>query len=179
MKRDNPVTAYLSDREKSKLKKWSNECDKPQSQLVREAIIEYMDNDRTARLEEKVDRCLTLLENDEHTHTNPAQGKVPKRARSIAKRIYANHTVPVQENDVEIAIEDIAGGDDRTLKKYKEQLKKRGLLYEHPMQPVWTDDKEHWVKWVESATVDSDIYERVDDYGMTTNEYHEIAERVL
>jgi len=179
MKRDNPVTAYLSDDEKRQLKEWSDECDKPQSQLVREAIIEYMDNDRTQRIEDKVDRCLSLLENGGHTHTsNNPKGSVPEKTRQIAQNIYANETVPMKETDVEIAIENIAGGDDRTVEKYKGQLKKRQLLFQHPMQPVWTDDKEQWVGWVENATVGKDVKDIIDTHGIEMEEYDEIAMEV-
>jgi len=176
--RDNPVTAYLTDGEKSQLKRWSDECDKPQSQLVREAVLEYMDKDRTQRIEEKVDRCLTLLENQSNTHTSNPKGSVPEKTRQIAKRIYANHGVPIQQSDVEIAIEDIAGGNDRTVDQYLNQLKKRNLLFRHPMQPVWTDEKEQWVSWVENATVGKDIHEYTEQYGIDTDEYTEIAEKV-
>jgi len=176
MKRDNPVTAYLSEEEKAQLQQWADECDKPQSQLVREAIIEYMDNDRSKRIEDKVDRCLTLLENQEHTHTRNPKGSVPEKARMIARAIYANHNVPIKEKDVELAIENNGEvGDDRTVEKYKRQLKKRQLLFCHPMQPVWTDDKEQWVKWVENATVGKDVQDILQRHGMDMDEYDEIA----
>jgi len=180
MKRDNPVTAYLNDAEKQQLTEWADECDKPQSQLVREAIIEYMDNDRTQRIEDKVDRCLSLLENGTHTHTgNNPKGSVPEKTRAIAQAIYANHTVPMKEKDIEIAIENNAGvGDHRTVAKYKKQLKKRQLLFCHPMQPVWTDDKEQWVGWVENATVGKDVKDQIDMHGMEMDEYDEIAMEV-
>jgi hypothetical protein len=141
--------------------------------------MEYLDHDRTARVEEKVDRVLTLLEDSEHTHTSDSsQQSVPQKARDIARRIYQNHETPVQGKDVEIAIEDIAGGDDRTIEKYKEQLKKRELLYAHPLQPVWTDSKQEFVRWAEGATVNSDIHEITDEYGMDTDEYSKIATEI-
>lgn len=183
--RDNQVIAYLDDDEYAQLKEWSRNTGKSMSHLLREAILEYTDRDRTARLEEKVDRALTLLENEQHTRTRdtgttqPKEPQsVPERARAIAKRCYENHEMPLQGNDLEIAIEDIAGGDERTLDQYKSQLKKRGSLYEHPMQPIWTDDKRQWVKWVESATVDKDVFEWTSEYGMETTEYNEIADEV-
>lgn len=182
--RDNQVITYLSDSEHAQLKEWADKTGKSMSHLLREAILEYTDKDRTARVEEKVDRVLTLLEDTEHTHTRDSASKsngtksVPEKARSIARRCYENHEVPIQGKDVEIAIEDIAGGDDRTLDKYKSQLKKRGLLYEHPVQPVWTDSKQQWVKWVEQCTVEKDVVEYVSEYGMDTDEYDEIAARV-
>ena len=178
--RDKQIITYVSQDEKVQIQEWADECGKSVSELARDAIMEYVDHDRTARIEEKVDRALTLLEDSEHTHTQGGNGQlsVPEKARKIAKRCYSNHDMPMQGTDVEIAIEDMAGGDDRTISKYKEQLKKRGLLYQHPMQPVWTDSKRQWVGWVENATVAKDVYGRADEYGMDTDEYDQIAQEV-
>lgn len=174
--RNNRKVTYLTDEEASQLSEWADKSGKSESALLREAVIEYLDNGRGARIEEKVDRVLSLLGDAEHTHTRdgPSQS-VPEKARSIARRCHSNHDMPMKGADVEIAIEDIAGGDGRTVSKYKEQLKKRGLLYEHPFQPVWTDSKTEFVGWVEGATV-ADVHEVLDSYSMTTDEYHQIAE---
>ena len=152
-RRDNPVTTYLSDEEKAELSRFVEESPDSQATVVRDALLEYLDFDRYARIESQVrknrdllERTLSVLEDDEHTHTRvDATASVPEKARTIARRIHANHDTPVSGADVEIAIEDIGGGVDRTVVKYKDQLKKRGLLYEHPMQPVWTDEREVWV----------------------------------
>jgi len=176
--RDNPVTVYLTDEEKAQLTEWADEAGKSQSDLCREAIMEYTDRDRAARIESKLDRVLSSLDGETHTHTPPKKSaSVPERARSIARRLYEHNDMPVKGSAVEIAIENVAGGDDRTVSKYKEQLKKRGLLYEHPMQPVWTDQKREWVQWVENATVDTDVHEWVDQYDVTVDEYNEIADK--
>jgi len=179
--RDNRVVTYLTDSEKSQLNEWADETDKSVSHLLREAVLEYTDKDRTARIEEKVDRALTILESGEHTHTQDMPGgsqSVPEKARAIAKRCYENHSMPMQGQDLKIAIEDIAGADDRTIEKYKDQLKKRGLMYTHPLQPVWTDSKRKWVKWVEGATVDKDVHEWTDEYKMKTDEYRKIVDEI-
>lgn len=156
------------------------------SELLRDAVLEYTDLDRYERIEhemdqlhEKIDRVLTLVDG-EHTHTKGGDKttSVPEKARSIARRIYTNHDTPVKTTDVELAIEDIAGGDERTISKYKEQLKKRGLLYEHPNSPVWTDDKETYVGWVEGAYHNPDVHKVTQEYGMSTTEYTEIAEAI-
>lgn len=184
--RDVPVTVYLEPAEKSKLEKWSDKSGKSLSQLCRDAILEYTDRDRTERIEsevrkldDKLDRVLTLIDG-QHTHTpgDSEPQSVPEKARSIARRLYENHEMPVNQTDVEIAIEDIAGGDDRTLEKYLSQLKKRGLLYEHPVSPVWTDEKEEYVTWVESARHNPDVHEVTQEYGMSTTEYTQLAEEI-
>lgn len=185
-RRDNPVKTYLSDEEDAKLERWATETGKSKSELLRDAVMEYTDLDRYERIEndlgqldDKVDRILSLVDG-ERTHTSGGSGtqSVPEKARSIARRIYENHEIPVQSDDVELAIEDIAGGDERTVRKYKEQLKKRGLLYEHPTSAVWTDDKETYVSWVESAHHNPDIHEVTQEYGMGTTEYTKIAEEI-
>lgn len=182
--RDNPVTVYLTDSEKQKLDEWSDAVDKSRSHLCREAILEYIDRDRTERVEhelrevhDKVDRALTLLDG-EHTHTSGGDKttSVPEKVRKIARRLYRNHEPPVKTQDVELAIEDIAGADDRTVAKYRGQLKKRGLLYEHPNSPVWTDQKEQWVGWVEGAYHNTDVHEVTQEYAMSTTEYTKLAE---
>lgn len=180
--RDNPVTVYLTDAEKQKLDRWSDEVDKPLSQLCRDAILEYTDRDRTERIEhevrdvnDKLDRVLSLVDG-EHAHTSGGQKSVPEKARSVAQHLYRNHETPIQEKDVVMAIENIADvGDERSVGKYKEQLKKRELLFEHPNSPVWTDDKEEWVGWVEGAYHNPDIHEVTAEYGMSTTEYAQLA----
>jgi len=180
--RDNSVIAYLTDSEYKQLKEWSDETGKSMSHLLREAVLEYTDNDRTRRIEEKVDQLLETVggsESDLHTHTNTGRKSVPEKTRAIADHLYQHHDTPVKETDIELAIENIADvGDDRSVKKYKRQLKKRDLLFEHPLQPVWTDDKEQWVRWVEGATVESDVADVTDGYRMGTEEYIEISEEV-
>lgn len=190
--RDNQVITYLDDQEYAQIKEWSETTGKSMSHLLREAILEYTDRDRTARVEEKVDRVLSLLENGEHTHTQietrgasatTNQKSVPERAREIADRLYKNHESPIQDEDVTRAIEDIAGGDDRTIRKYKRQLKSRDHLYEHPSDsPIWTDDRLEWVEWAEdyiNAVPGVEIYEVVEDYDIQPTEYTEIVESRL
>lgn len=184
--RDNPVTAYLTDGEKKKVKRWSDELDIAQSELVRRAVKEFTDRDRYERIEhemgevhDKLDRVLASLDG-EHTHTSgePKTQSVPEKARSIAQRIYRNHESPVKATNVELAIEDIGGGDDRTIETYKNQLKKRELLYEHPNSGVWTDEKEQWVSWVENAYVNPDLHDVTQEYGISTTEYTQLAEKI-
>lgn len=178
---NNPLTVYLSDEEKAQLKEWSNQTGKSLSELGREAITEYTDYDKLQRIDEKLDRVLTLVENQEHTRTRDTKQpeSVPEKARTIAKRLYENHDSPIKESDVEIAIEDIAGGDSRTVEKYKSQLKKRQLLFKHPLNPVWTTHKDEWVSWVENATVVADISDYTEEYNMAIDEYFDLAEGVV
>jgi len=189
--RDNIVSTYLSDDEKADLSRMADESDESQSSIVRKAVLEYLDHDRNARIEAKVreiddklERTLTLLDEDEHTHTSKQSkaSSTVEKARSIARRIHSNHEPPVKAVAVERAIEDIAGADDRTLDKYKDILKKRGLLYRHPSEsPVWTDDRREWAGWVESyvnATPSASVDDYTDDYSIEIDEYERLAAQV-
>jgi predicted transcriptional regulator len=179
--RDNPVTVYLTDGEKADLEQWADESGKSVSELSRQAIREYTDRDRFERIEDKLDRVLSSLDGgDENTRTSHSkQMSVPETARAIAKRIYSNHEPPIKSVDVELAIEDIGGATERTVEQYKRQLKKRGLLWEHPASEVWTDSRQQWVKWVEGVWVgDDDLHDYTDPYPMDAVEYDEIAEQI-
>jgi hypothetical protein len=182
----NPLTVYLTAEEKQQLEQWADETGKSLSQLGREAITEYTDRDRVERVEsemramqDKLDRVLTLVDG-EHTRTSGPDRttSVPEKAREIARTIYENHDMPVKAADVGLVIENVAGGDDRTVEQYKSQLKKRGLLYEHPKSAVWTDDKEQFISWVEGAYYNPDVHDVTQEYGMSVTEYTQLAEEL-
>lgn len=160
--RNNRVVTYLTDAEDRRLREWSDETDKPVSQLVREAVHEYVDHDRTARVEGRLDEIeatlseLTDTLDADTTHTHkPEMGMrqssaATEKARKIIRRIQQNHEEVIQAADVERAIEDIAGVDDRTIRKYQRLFRRRGLLFEHPGETsVWTTDVDQWVAWLE------------------------------
>lgn len=187
---DKRLQIYVPEDEYQQLKEWSNETGKSMSQLGREAISEYTDYDRLNRIEQtlaqqqsQIERVLDTLENNPDTHAQTPVNKggsktVPEKARSVAKHIYEVHDMPVKDDDVVLAIENIAGvGDDRSIEKYKKQFKKRGHLYDHPNSPVWTDSKSEWVQWVESAHHEMDVFEVTDGYDVTTDEYNQLVEQ--
>ena len=161
MNRDNRVQVYLSDSELKQLSEWSEETGKSQSHLCREAVLEYTDNDRVSRLEgrmdgveSKLDEILAHLEsNDAHTHKDqPPMSNTSdalETAREIVRRIQSNHDEVVKDEAVVRAIEDHAGIDDRTIRKYKRLFRKRGLLFEHPGNPpLWTTESNQWLDWM-------------------------------
>jgi len=143
--RSEQVKTYVTPAEKQQLKEWADETDQSLSSLVRQAVLEYTDKDRTARIEDKLDRVLDTLDAD-NTHTQTYSGsavtegsQTVERTREIADRLYDNHGTILDDSDVDRAITDIAGGDPRTVEKYKGELRSRSLLYEHP-----NDDLERW-----------------------------------
>jgi len=147
------VKAYVTPAEKRQLKEWAAETDQSLSSLVRQAVLEYTDRDRAARIEDKLDRVLNSLDDgDTHTQTRPdnagMQGsQTVERTREIADRIYDNQPAIMGESDVERAITDIAGGDPRTVKKYKDELRERSLLYRHPNDELgkWYTERSPWL----------------------------------
>lgn len=122
---------------------------------VENALNEYIDHGREARIEEKVDQlCDAILESDDaHTHTarngmSTGSDSI-ERVRKICRRLQSNHDEVLKDEYVTQAIEDIAGVDDRTVGKYKDLLRKRGLLFEHPGErPQWTFETSIWNDWL-------------------------------
>lgn len=156
-RRENPVTTYLSDEEKADLVRWSNKTEKSQAHLLREAVLEYLDHDRTARIEsevrelqEKVDDILVSLDNDD-THTHKGVSDALQTAREIIRVIQRNTDNPddiIKTDELVRYIEDYAGVDDRTIRKYKDIFRRRGLLFEHPGDaPLWTLQTNVWSDW--------------------------------
>jgi predicted transcriptional regulator len=176
------VKTYVTPAEKRQLKEWAEETDQSLSSLVRQAVLEYTDRDRTARIEDKLDRVLASLDDDAHTHKGSMSGpsrSVPEKARAVADHLYQNYEGVIRGDDVELAIENIADvGDDRSVDKYKTQLKKRNLLFKHPNQDIWTPEKEQWVNWVEGAYVDVDVHSMTEPYNIDFSEYNALAEAV-
>jgi len=122
---------------------------------VENALSEYIDHGRGARIEEKVDRLCDAVLRDDDAHTHTPQKAMSsgsdsiERVRDICRRLQSNHDEVLKDDHVTQAIEDIAGIDDRTVRKYKRLLRKRGLLFEHPgKRPLWTFDTTTWNKWI-------------------------------
>jgi hypothetical protein len=162
-RRNNRVVTYLSDEEEAQLNEWADESGKSHSALLREAVLEYLDHDRAARVEEIARENQDLLEElhtlvaDDGTHTHKDQGGMRRgsdsleTARQMVRRLQSNHDEVIKVDDVDRVIEDMAGVDERTIRKYKDIFRRRGLLYEHPGQPpVWTTDGNIWLEWLES-----------------------------
>lgn len=159
MRRDNPVTTYLSDDEKADLQQWAEKTEKSQAHLLREAVLEYLDHDRTARIEDevrevnaKLDDVLAQLDSDDtHTHT-PSMSDSLETARKMIRVVQRQTDNPdgiVKDDNLVQVIENHAGVDDRTIRKYKDIFRRRGLLFEHPGEtPIWTLQSEQWVEWV-------------------------------
>lgn len=181
MRRENQVATYLSDEELARVDEWCDETEKSRSTLLREAVIEYVDHDRAARIEgqvrelnQKVETVMAHLDEDTtHTHTS-GQSTSIGCAREMIGRIQRNHKEVIKADDVDRTIEDYAGADDRTLQKYKRIFRDRGLLFEHPGdRPIWTTERDMWAEWVvDYARLnggEAAAEEVVDDYPARVN----------
>lgn len=137
---------------------------------VENALEEYSDNGRLARVEEKVD---TLLENADATHTHKASPTDEKVETIAADLERADQTV-IPKAEVEDTIGAVAGHDDRTQDKYKDLLKRKGLAYRHPTSGVWTVERGRWMKWANNY-VDNDpaaeIHDMLEDYPIGYDEF--------
>lgn len=187
--RSERIVSYLTPDEKADLAEMADEAGKSQSDLVRDAVTEYLDRDRGDRIEEKVDEILAIVGDGEtpsnssgaHTRKHSGASETVQKARTIAERIYENHGDLVKPVDVKRAIEDVAGGDDRTIEKYKKILRERELLYSHPSSDAdfWTPDKDIWVNWSEdylNTVPDAELHDLTEEYAMDNDEYIEYVE---
>lgn len=122
--------------------------------LVERAMIEYMDNDRAARIERKVDDLHELMENtlserdlDRETKSGTSSNansedtspsaSINQRTRDSLNAIVAEipENTVVSESLLESAIENHAGHSYKTLERYKSLLQNRGHILEHPTEP--------------------------------------------
>jgi hypothetical protein len=150
-------------------------------QHVENALSEYIDHDRYARVEEKLDEVLAHVSDSggAHTHTTQAASETVEKARDIHRRLAENHDTVIRGADVERAIEDMAGADPRTIEKYEQVMMKRGLLYAHPDDdaPVWTTDTAEWARWAEQKVQMNptfEVHDAVAPYSMTPEEYDDL-----
>lgn len=185
--RSHRKVTYLTDEEAAQLSEWADVSDKSESQLLREAVKEYLDQDRTARLSEQLDRIESKIDtlplsSDESVHTHTRDGSDPsptiKKVQRIENYIRDNHGEVVDTNTLNTVIGEIGGGDPRTIEKYKGKLKQRGVMFEHPADnPVWTFKRNIWGRWVDShCGNDGDrLFDIADEYGMNTEEIETIA----
>lgn len=143
------------------------------------AFKEYVDRDRLARVDDKVDELLARFDELDGAHTHKASETVAKTER-IADRLRRLDRTVIPADEVRRSIEDVAGADDRTLAKYREQLKRRGLAYEHPTDEVWFVSFERWVEVAEKTVANNptaDLNELLEPYPEGIDEYDRVAER--
>jgi hypothetical protein len=158
---------------------------------VENAMVEYMDNDRYSRVEsnqedthEKLDAIMAALgdTDDTHTHTADVSPTTVSEKRDIIGAKLRDRDAPVMpERDVVAAIEDVAGGDDRTIAQYQEKLRTSGQVYDHPSSDssAWTTDPEQFASWALAefnSRPDASIRDILEPYAMDPNEYEKLLD---
>lgn len=161
------------------------------------AIREYLHateggdiHDRLSRIEAKQDEILSMAGDTtsnemDHTHTNSNLGpRQQDRIEKIYDRIEekANGDNKVHESDVHNAIREVAGGNDTTLRTYKDGLKERHLAFEWPESSDWWLDGEKFVK-VYTTTFTERYDQLKQTYGenwveMKLNGHGEVADQI-
>ena len=177
-----PHTVRLNDETWSQFTDWVEDVEGQKhgeiGRHVENALNEYMNEDRQARLEknqhemqEQLHDLRTLLTESDGTHTHKTEAGCNEtdRVAEIHRQIVHNHEGAVKDEDVNRIIEDVANlqvGDPRTLRRYKQKLRQRGLLFEHPGEPpIWTDDRQMWVNWANNTAASvGDLESAVDPY---------------
>jgi predicted transcriptional regulator len=158
VRRDNRLKTTVSDGVAADVAEIADEADKSVAEVVRQAIREYTDHDRTARIEERIgrieDKVDTLARGDtpgsddaDHTHTNSdgmcdtggsggARSVAAERTREIVRWIHENtNGEALKDKQVSKAIWTFAGDDPRTVRKYKDQVKGGIIRYCKPHPP--------------------------------------------
>ena len=168
-----PHTVRLNDETWSQFVAWVEDVEGQKhgeiGRHVENALNEYLNKDRQARLEqnqheiqEQLHDLRALLDERDttHTHKTDAGCNESNVVTEIHRQIVHNNDGAVKDETVERAIIDVAElpvGDPRTIRRYKQQLRQRGLLYEHPGEPpIWTDDRDMWARWATGAAVSRD-----------------------
>jgi len=125
---------------------------------VENALSEYMDRGRYARIEERLEALeegqnevlARLPEKRLHTHAQryAAFEDLPPETRDGVKGLLANlEEGEVKPSDIKQAAmsEPASRGDDRTITKYREILESRGILLPHPVKAGDQNDSDAWV----------------------------------
>lgn len=146
------------------------------------ALSEYADNDRLARMESRLETIEAYILENDSSHTHKGTDSVKKTER-IAEKLQNIDREVIPTDDVVRSIEDVAGGDGRTVEKYRRLLKSRGLAYEHPSDSeVWTCNRDEWLKWAVDYVNNNPTVQRTDvieDYPIKYREIEQLATEVL
>jgi len=128
--------------------------------------------DRLKRIEEKIDRLdHGSAENSEKKKDSGIGTRVENRLEEIIETVEneADGAPRVHESVVEMAIQDIAGYSDPTVRQYKKLLKERKAVFPDPRS-----SKNHY--YVDAATYCQAVNEMVQDKEISQEKYLEVLE---
>lgn len=128
--------------------------------------------DRLKRIEEKIDRLdRASAEKDEKKKDSDIGSRVEAKLEDIIETVEneADGAPRVHDSVVEMAIEDIAGYSDPTLRQYKNLLKKRKVVFEDPRS-----GKNHY--YLDAPTFCEAVNSFVQDKEISKDTYLEVLE---
>lgn len=146
---------------------------------VENALQEYMDashggdvSDRLTRLEEQMNRIVSLIENQQVKKqnsdvSNTVENRVDKIVETVESE--ADGAPRVHDSVVEMAIKQHAGQSDPTIAKYKELIQERGVAYEDPR----SDSSYYYLNAPQYCLA---VNEMVQDREISQNDYLDIVE---
>lgn len=145
------------------------------------ALREYLDDDRTARLESKIDEIHEAIVADEEkkkkerSYTNSASATTENRLQKIRATIAEEtaNAAKVHATTVEMAIRQHAGSSDPTIRRYKTLLLQDRELFEHPLpdKDLYFTDPTDFVLATNAATKGGKL--RQDTYDTLLERYGE------
>lgn len=112
--------------------------------MLERAMVEYMDNDRLARVESQLDEIQAHLESekDESKKAHPGRS-VRERENSIISALIDEDTLQVHRNDFEKEIRRHDLTADQTVKKYIKNITDRPVFTSSRTPSVWEVDHDH------------------------------------
>lgn len=112
--------------------------------MLENAMKEYMDNDRLARVESQLDEIQAQLESEKTERKNTHAGRsVRDREDAIITELIGPETKQVHRNDLEKVIRQHDLTADKTIKKYIQNITDRPVFSPSRTPSVWTVDHDH------------------------------------
>lgn len=173
----------LSKRASESINRMAEEYDMSYSDVVENAVLEYADRDRLARIEEKLDEVL----GESETPPTPSEQNQPekeKRSSPVERRAddmfdYLSDThgaAPlITSHEISAAIEEVWGdASEHMVEKYRPKIEKRlreNGWYAHPVRDAWYSSREKYRNAIEIAYDDaSELVTQLEENPTMANE---------
>lgn len=112
--------------------------------MAERALEEYMDNDRLARIDSRLDEMASLLEEQKEESKKAHPGSsVREREDAVIRSVVDEDTKQVHRRDLEAAIKSLDLTTDSTIKKYIKNITNRPVFKPAKAPSVWNVVHEH------------------------------------
>lgn len=112
--------------------------------MAERALAEYMDNDRLARIDSRLDEIQAHLESEKEESKNTHPGKsVRDREESIISSVIHEEKVQVHRRELEKAIKEHNLTAGKTIKKYIKNVTERDVFSHGNAPALWDVEHEH------------------------------------